>query len=103
MRKSIPANPNLNYLKKEAKELKRTVDQKNYSVSYRIAEHLSTYEMGGPLSLSDAQFVIAREYGFASWSKLKQALKNTDEQNSIDISNSKPSLERVNITCGGYA
>ena len=39
MRKSIPANPNLNYLKKEAKELKRTVDQKNYSVSYRIAVH----------------------------------------------------------------
>ena len=103
MRKSIPANPNLNYLKKEAKELKRTVDQKNYSVSYRIAEHLSTYEMGGPLSLSDAQFVIAREYGFAGWSKLKQALKNTDEQNSIDISNSKPSLERVNITCGDMA
>lgn len=105
MRKSLPVNPNLNYLKKEAKELKRSVDSKNFSVSYRIIEHLATYKMGDPLSLSDAQFVIAREYGFASWPKLKQTINNPDvrEQEPIDLSSKNPFLKRVNITCGDIA
>lgn len=105
MRKSLPANPNLKYLKKEAKELKQSVEQKNYSVSYRISEHLSTYQMGDPLTLSDAQFVIAREYGFTSWPKLKQVVNTPHHQvqTTQDASSTMSSLARVNITCGDIA
>jgi hypothetical protein len=99
MRKALPVNPDLNYLKLEAKTLKRSVDQKNYSVSYRIIEHLATYQPGGTLSLGDAQFVTAREYGFPSWSKLKQAilLSKKEPQGTSD---SSLTLSRINITCG---
>ena len=100
MRKTLPVNPSLNYLKKEAKELKRNIDKKNYSLSYRISEHLSTYHMGDPLTLSDAQFVVAREYGFTSWPKLKKSLSNPDKQQPLNIVDRKLLTERVNITCG---
>lgn len=105
MRKSLPANSSLNYLKKEAKALKRNVDDKNLSVSYRISEHLSTYQMGDPLTLSDAQFVIAQEYGFSSWPKLKESLNNPDnqKQSSLKDTDGKLKSERVNITCGDIA
>lgn len=99
MRKALPLSPSLHYLKQEAKALKRSVDQSNYSSRYRIAEHLSHYQSGQPFTLTDAQFVIAREYGFASWPALKQALLNPPQPpNKLNIDNS-----RVNITCGDCA
>jgi hypothetical protein len=102
MRKSLPQNPNLSYLKKEAKALKQSTEKKDYSVSYRIAEHLTSYKMGAPLSLTDAQFVIAREYGFTSWPQLKASLLG-QEQRSSDTKNERPLSERVNFTCGDMA
>ncbi len=51
MKRNLPANPSLVQLKHQAKDL------------------LKQSRTGG--SLSDMQLVIAREYGFASWPKLK--------------------------------
>jgi hypothetical protein len=54
MSRNLPPHPNLEHLKKQAKDLLRDFKQQN------------------PASkLADAQHVIAREYGFASWPKLK--------------------------------
>jgi hypothetical protein len=54
MSRSLPPHPNLAHLKKQAKDLLNDLKQQN------------------PASkLADAQHTLAREYGFASWPKLK--------------------------------
>src|SRR5271167_499420 len=50
MSRHLPEKPNLEYLKKQAKELLRTMRQGK---------------------LADAQHTLANEYGFATWAKLK--------------------------------
>lgn len=50
MSRQLPEKPNLEYLKKQAKELLRTMQQGK---------------------LADAQHALANEYGFATWTKLK--------------------------------
>jgi ankyrin repeat protein len=59
MSRELPAKPNLELLRKQAKELLRSWRQHRTAPSNRTR-------------LSDAQHAIAREYGFANWSKLKQ-------------------------------
>jgi ankyrin repeat protein len=66
----LPKQPSLEQLRKQAKDLLQ-----NYrsGVPAAIAE-LNQFERNpdsGVFALSDAQRVIARAYGFASWSKLK--------------------------------
>ena len=51
MSRHLPAKPNLEHLKKQAKELQRTMPQGK---------------------LAHAQFALANEYGFATWAKLKE-------------------------------
>ena len=54
MSRQLPSRPNLEYLRNEAKE------------------RLSELQRRQPAAiLADAQHAIARDYGFASWSKLK--------------------------------
>ncbi len=50
MSRELPATPNLEFLKKQAKALLRTMQQGK---------------------LADAQHALAKEYGFATWAKLK--------------------------------
>lgn len=54
MSRNLPPHPNLQHLKKQAKDLLRELKQRNPA-----------------LKLADAQHTLAREYGFASWPKLK--------------------------------
>ena len=54
----LPARPSLEQLHKQAKEL----------LSQYRADH-------GSMALADAQFVLAREYGFESWAKLKHHIE----------------------------
>ncbi len=54
MSRDLPANPSIEHLRKQAKDL------------------LSELQRGNPAAqLADAQHALAREYGFASWPKLK--------------------------------
>jgi len=54
MSRDLPSQPSLEYLRKQAKDL------------------LSELQQGNPaLQLADAQHALAREYGFASWPRLK--------------------------------
>src|ERR1700739_89171 len=50
MSRVLPEKPNLEHLKKQAKELLRTMER---------------------AKLADAQHAIAKEYGFATWAELK--------------------------------
>ena len=54
MSRNLPPHPNLEHLRNQAKDLLHTLEQENPT-----------------LRLADAQHAIAREYGFASWPKLK--------------------------------
>ena len=59
MSRDLPAHPNLDHLKKQAKEGLRDLQQRNPDAK-----------------LADAQHAIAREYGFASWPRLKAHLES---------------------------
>jgi len=66
MSRQLPAKPNLEHLKKQAKELLH-----EFELGKPAAIELFPSLVSRP-KLADAQHVIAREYGFASWAKLKE-------------------------------
>ena len=69
---SLPDQPNLQRLRKQAKELRRRAAS---GEDAEAAELVSTYDPDPePLTLSRAQRVLARSYGFAGWSKLREHL-----------------------------
>ncbi len=59
MSRNLPPHPNLEHLKKQAKDLLHNLQQQNPNAK-----------------LADAQFALAREYGFASWPKLKSYVES---------------------------
>ena len=62
MSRQLPEKPNLEHLKKQAKDLLRVLQRGD----------------AAPESpkLADAQHLIAREYGFANWAKLKEHVES---------------------------
>ena len=78
MSESLPARPSLEQLKKLAKDLVRQHAEKQPDALALIGRHLpplagkSAVEIGAyPFALHDAQSVLARQYGFASWNELR--------------------------------
>jgi ankyrin repeat protein len=83
MSKSLPSRPNLEQLKNQAKDLLKAHQSSNAESFQRIqASHpdysnASEHELrNATFSLGDAQLVIAREYGFSSWPKLKEHIES---------------------------
>src|SRR5262252_8050861 len=70
----LPERPNLRHLKNQAKDLLKT---------------------GGASSLTDAQFKIARLYGFASWPKLKAHVDSLEEIGRLKQAIDTNDLKRV--------
>ena len=71
---SLPEQPNLEHLRGQARALQRRVRAADPEAVARVVRH---YDGGAPdvsFPLSTAQLVLAREYGFASWSRLRQYL-----------------------------
>jgi hypothetical protein len=80
--RSLPERPNLAHLKRQAQELGRDHRQRKPAAAARIVAHHPDLEglapdavLDRPLALSAAQLVIAREYGFESWARLKQRVE----------------------------
>src|SRR5712692_7748809 len=71
MSRQLPTKPNLEHLKKQAKELLHNFQQGD---PVAIEQFHSLASLSAPASpkLADAQHVIAHDYGFASWPKLKE-------------------------------
>ncbi|MGH9761826.1 MAG: ankyrin repeat domain-containing protein, partial [Blastocatellia bacterium] len=67
----LPARPNLEQLRKQAKELLRGYQEGEAAAIERFRS-LASFSPSASFKLSDAQHVIARDYGFSSWPKLKQ-------------------------------
>ncbi len=71
MSRELPAKANLEHLKEQAKDLLRKLQQGDAAAIERVRSHVS-FSAPASLKLADAQHVIARDYGFSSWPKLKQ-------------------------------
>jgi ankyrin repeat protein len=70
----LPERPNLRHLKDQAKDLLKA---------------------GEAASLAEAQFKIARLYGFASWPKLKEHVDSLEEIGQLKLAIDKNDLDRV--------
>ena len=71
MSNQLPPNPNLIYLKKQAKALQKQMKADEPTAIARCRQSHPQGENLTATKLSDAQLVIAREYGFTSWPRLK--------------------------------
>jgi hypothetical protein len=73
--RSLPSDPSLEHLRKEAKRLRSAVRAGDAAAIAQAREfHPRATEATTQFSLTDAQLAIARRHGFASWSKLKAHL-----------------------------
>ena len=73
-RKQLPARANVGQLKKQAKDLHAEVRAGSPDALERVRKVLPAARG----LLADAQLVIAREYGFESWSKLRRRVEAID-------------------------
>lgn len=75
--RTLPASPNLEQQKKQARELLGALRRDDSEARRRLAESHPNASRVDPAraALHDAQLIIAREYGFASWAKLKQHIE----------------------------
>jgi Ankyrin repeats (3 copies) len=88
----LPSNPNVNHLKYQAKDLLKDHAAHTPDVAQRITEFhprfnraTDTEIFDSPLSLSDAQLTIAREYGFPSWARLKRHIEKPTLSDRLDL------------------
>jgi hypothetical protein len=70
----LPDRPNLRHLKAQAKDV---------------------FKAGAAKSITDAQFQVARSYGFASWPKLKAHLESLEEAGPLKQLIERNDTERV--------
>jgi hypothetical protein len=76
-RRTLPARPDLEQQKKLARELLRAFRDNKKDAVARLRAELPDK---AHVTLADAQFVLAREYGFTNWAELSQHIA----QRSID-------------------
>jgi uncharacterized protein len=76
----LPARPDLSQLRHQAKDLLHAAERGDVSAIARITA------VSRRLILASAQLAHARQYGFASWAKLKLEVERRDILNSRDLS-----------------
>ena len=74
MSRSLPSQRNFEDIRKEARELLHDLRRLDAAA---LRRHCSLDCEAGrfPARLADAQYIVAREYGYRSWQKLKQCLE----------------------------
>src|SRR5262245_35413234 len=75
MSRELPEKPNLEHLKNQAKALLRSYQEGDAAAKERFAS-LSTVSAAAGPKLADALHLVAREYGFATWPKLKDHVQS---------------------------
>ena len=75
--RQLPLHPSLEQLQKQAKELLRGYRAGDAAARQRFrAVKPGADEGNSSRTLADAQFVLAREYGFETWTKLKHHIQS---------------------------
>ena len=84
--KQLPPNPSLEHLKSQAKQLLKgykegSVDalQRIRSFFPKLSDATDAEIQDAAFGLQDAQLTIAREYGFASWTRLKEEVLHQEQ------------------------
>jgi hypothetical protein len=91
----LPPKPSLDYERKQAKALLRQLRAGDAEATARaLARHDRIRRVAAAdITLADAQLVIAREYGFASWPRLVQYFREVERQTMARHSRSVPQRE----------
>ena len=71
----LPAHPDLEYYRKQAKHLLRSYEAGDAAARGRAAEVLGD-RAAGRFVLSDAQFVLAQEHGFRTWAEFRADIQS---------------------------
>jgi hypothetical protein len=80
-RHSLPERPDVDQLRRQAKELRRSALAGDHDAIERLLRHADVDP--ATVTLSTAQLVIAREFGFSSWPRLVEALKIAPREQSV--------------------
>lgn len=70
---SLPPHANIEAIKKEARKLLHDLQGKDFAATERYRP-LDLLDSTSRARLADAQYVVARRYGFRSWASLKERL-----------------------------
>src|SRR4051794_25951770 len=96
MTKKLPIHPNISHLRKQAKDLLAGVVARKDIDIQRIKEFHprgASFDTQS-ICLSDAQLVLAREYGFESWPRMKSEMDTLETgENTGRRSNLNRALE----------
>jgi ankyrin repeat protein len=110
--RKLPDKPNLNQLKKLAKDLLKAFHAGQATAVAEVRAALSRVPPKETFQLSDAQLVLARAYGYESWPKLKAfvdvvtisrfvaAVKEGDEKNVRAMLRQRPELVSMDTSEG---
>lgn len=71
----LPAHPDLEYYRKQAKHLQRSYEAGDAAARGRAAEVLGD-RAAARFLLSDAQFVLAQEHGFRTWAEFRADIQS---------------------------
>jgi hypothetical protein len=77
---SLPANPDLERFRRDARRLQRGVRDRDPQALELVARHHPdpVPDEGDGFALTDAQLVLARSYGFPSWPRLRDYLRRSE-------------------------
>ena len=89
--RSLPPRPDLAQQKKQAKELLRAFDAGDVEALARVRAELPDKQ---DIALADAQFVLAREYGFTNWMELSRHIDTQTEATRSPIARMHDALQR---------
>ena len=103
--RELPARPNLEQYKKQAKELARLCEQHSSDAMTRMRRNHPRFHQlplaspaTAPVNLTDAQLVIAREHGFESWPKFSKHIEMIRIIESVD-SLADPVSAFIEVAC----
>jgi ankyrin repeat protein len=119
--RGLPAQPHLDVPKQQARELLRQCQARSTDALDRVRRQHPRFHtadddvISSRLKLSDAQLVIAREYGFSSWTQLKQritantaaqlidkAIRSNDARAVTQLLTAYPNLLHVPVRSGNW-
>jgi hypothetical protein len=81
----LPAHPDLEYYRKQAKHLLRSYEAGEAAARDRAAEVLGN-RAAERFLLSDAQFVLAQEHGFRTWAEFRADIQSRDTTSGRPLS-----------------
>ncbi len=105
----MPDRPHLDNFRKQARALQRAVRAGDPDAVARLARHHPGAAPGDPsgFQLSAAQFVVAREHGFAGWPRLTRYLRTVAEHGWDTrlgaVPTSDPAEEFCRLACLTYS